>query len=106
ANHFLFCIAKQALSLPVPTRDKSVQVFADNRLVRRFHNGGETAAGLRRLLLIVNVETTSDVAFEGSIWTMTWYSVIQNPAILASVMAEAIFHLERLPSIKAGHVNL
>ena len=46
ADRFLRRIAEDALGSGVPTGDDAIEVFADNHVVGRVHDGGEQAAGL------------------------------------------------------------
>ena len=57
---------------------------------------------LSRLLLIVYVKTTANVAFESSVGCVTRHAMIQNPAIFSTVMAQAVFHFKWL----AGRIGL
>jgi hypothetical protein len=43
-NGFLCCVAKHFLGGPVPTRNDSVQILADDRVIRRVHNRRQESA--------------------------------------------------------------
>src|ERR1700730_8949856 len=61
---------------------------------------------LCRLFLVMDVETTSHIPLKRSIRRVARHCPIKYPAVLPSVMPQAIFHLKWTTSIEAADVNL
>ena len=61
---------------------------------------------LFRQFLIVDIQTPAHITFEGSIGRVSWYSTIEDPAVLAGMMPQPVLHFEWAPGIKTAQVKL
>jgi hypothetical protein len=52
SESFLCCIAEQPLGSGVPAGDYTIQVLADNRVIRRFHDSGKQKLGIFRMEIV------------------------------------------------------
>ena len=54
-HNLLKCVAKDSFGGFVPTENMPVQCLADNRVIRRFHNGGQVTKSFLRLFALGDV---------------------------------------------------
>src|SRR5579872_60449 len=56
--------------------------------------------------LIMDIQAASDVSFECAVRRIAWHATVKNPAILATVMAHSVLHLEGFACVEAAYINL
>src|SRR6202795_3257794 len=61
ADRFFRSIAEQSFCALIPTGDYAIQIFAHNRIVRRFHNGSQQTGRLLSPLALGDVHRCTDV---------------------------------------------
>ena len=72
SNNFFSLIPKQFFSAAVPTCDYSIQVFAGDSVVRRFHNRGQTERGFLKFLLPCDIADNLGCANNLSLGHLVW----------------------------------
>src|SRR5271169_4681465 len=58
------------------------------------------------LFLVMDVKTTANISFKGSIRRMARHSSIQYPAILPRAMPHPVLHLKSTTGVEVAHVDL
>src|SRR4029077_4125573 len=66
-------------------------------------NGGETLLGE---LPFRNIYARTDVASESAIRVKSWYTIVENPAILSIVSPHPVLQFKRLSSVECFGVSL
>src|ERR1700675_4330161 len=94
ADRFFRSIAEQSFCALIPTGDYAIQIFAHNRIVRRFHDGSQQTGRLLSPLVLSDVHHGTHELNKVARWTENGMPYCVDVPDIAAGMNDSVIKIE------------